>query len=87
MENENKNKDQKVKLEENQYDKDSPVEFVEKKTSQSKSTEDVKNRQEELEKFKRGELGAQHNRYNDDGTPNAGSPKMDIDTKADPKGV
>ena len=78
-------KEQPKKLEESKYDKNAPVEFVEVDDSRPETTPDVKNREADLEKFKRGELGAEQFRYNDDGTPYGESRKMDIDTKADLK--
>ena len=85
MEDKNKKVVAAKSLEENEFDKNPPVEFVENDDSRPATTPDVENREEELEKFKKGELGAEQFRYNDDGSPYTESPKMDIDTKADPK--
>ena len=85
MEDKNKKEKPVERLEEGNYDIDPPVEFVEHDASRPPTTPDVKDREEELEKFRKGELGAEGFRYNDDGPPRRGSRKMDIDTKADPK--
>ena len=84
MKNENKKEEQK-RLEESELAKKPPVELLESKSSRPKTTPDVKNRQEQLDKIKKGELGEEQFRYNDDGSPQGASQKMDIDTKADPK--
>ena len=78
-------KEQPKKLEESKYDKNPPVEFVEVGESRPESTPDTKNREDDLEKFESGEMGAEQFRYNDDGTPYGEGRKLDIDTKADPK--
>ena len=78
-------KEQPKKLEESKYDKNPPIDLVEVDESRPESTPDVKNREEDLEKFKSGEMGAEHFRYNDDGTPYGESRKLDIDTEADLK--
>lgn len=84
MKNENKKEEQK-RLEESEFDKNPPIELLESKSSRPEHTPDVDNRQEDLDKLKRGELGAEQFRYNDDGTPQGRSHKVDIDNEADPK--
>ena len=78
-------KEQPKKLEESKYDRNPPIELVEVDESRPESTPDIKNREDDLEKFESGEMGAEQFRYKDDGTPYGESRKMDIDTKADPK--
>lgn len=79
-------------LDENNYDDYPPSEFIDRVNRDSKyipqSEDDKKNKKrsdENLEKFKRGELGAEYFRYNDDGSGGGSSRKLDIDTGADPK--
>ena len=86
-----KEKDQK-KLEENNYNNNPPAEFIDSVSRDSMSvpldeeSKNVKSQSDErLEKFKRGELGAAYNRYNDDGDQLGTSRKLDIDTKSDLK--
>ena len=73
------------KLSESQFEENPPVEFIEqKKSSKEISTKrDVKHA--DLEKFKRGELGASYIGYNDDGSPHGSARKLDIETDTDPK--
>ena len=85
MDNEEKKKKSTKKLEESKYDKNPPIEILESDGSRPATTPDVEGRDEELEKFKSGEMGAEQFRYNDDGSPVGTSRKLDIDTNADPK--
>lgn len=78
-------KQQPKKLEESKFDKNAPVEFVEADDARPENTPDVENREDDLEKFESGEMGAEQFRYNDDGEPYGESRKMDIDTKTNPK--
>lgn len=73
------------KLEESKFDKNPPINLVEADASRPENTPDVENREDDLEKFESGEMGAEQFRYNDDGEPYGESRKMDIDTKTDPK--
>ena len=68
MENKaDKNKEQD-KLSENNYDTNPPTEIIQNKNRKSETpSTDETNKHADLEKFKRGELGAEHFRYNDDG--------------------
>ena len=73
-------------INENEYDDDTPIEFIERKSNKTKtSSSDESEKDAYLEKFKKGELGAEHIRYNDDGPPAGSSRKLDIDTHSDPK--
>ena len=79
-------------LDENDCENNPPAEFIDRVSRESKSValsekdKKVKSKSDErLEKFKRGELGAAHNRYNDDGDQSGASRKLDIDTKSDLK--
>ena len=69
---------QQHQFKEDEYDKNPPIEFVEKnkKEKETRTLEDDKN--DDIEKFKKGELGAEHNRYNDDGPPKGVIRKLDI---------
>ena len=81
-----KNNDKEPKkLEESNLDNNPPSEFIHPHSSRPKSTPDTKSREKDLEKFKSGELGAKHVRYNDDGAPYGVSRKIDIDTNSDLK--
>ena len=80
------------KLEKNNYDNNPPAEFIDSVSRDSmtvpmdEESKSVKSKSDErLEKFKRGELGAAHNRYNDDGDQLGTSRKLDIDTESDLK--
>ena len=73
------------KLEESKFDKNTPIDMIGPDASRPESTPDVENREDDLEKFESGEMGAEQFRYNDDGEPYGESRKMDIDTKTDPK--
>ncbi len=79
MENKNDKEEQNINLSENQYEKDPPVEFIErtKSSDETSSTDEVK--YADLEKFKRGELGASYIGYNDDGSPHGSSRKFNKD--------
>lgn len=73
-------------INENEFDADTPIEFIERKSNKSKTpSSDEREKDAYLEKFKKGELGAEHIRYNDDGPPFGSSRKLDIDTHSDPK--
>lgn len=78
-------KEQPKRLEESEYDTDPPVEFIESDGSRPQTTPDVDGRAADIEKFKTGEKGAEHFRYNDDGPPYGPSRKLDIDTETNPK--
>ncbi len=86
MENKDYADKDRDKLSENNYDTNPPTEFIESKSRKSKTTPpDESDKQNDLEKFRRGELGASHIGYNDDGSTHRESQKMDIDTEVDPK--
>ena len=80
-------------LDESDYDNNPPAEFIDRVSRESKYVplieEGDKRKEsksdERLEKFKRGELGAAHNRYNDDGDQSGATRKLDIDTKSELK--
>ena len=87
----NKEKD-RGKLSENNYDNNPPAEFINSVSRDSKSVpvddetkKDKSTSDERLEKFKRGELGAAHIRYNDDGDQKGTRRKLDIDTNSELK--
>ena len=74
------------KLNEDNLNKYSPEEFIDNVNRESKSLpfheeerKGKKTSDEELEKFKQGELGAKHFRYNDDGSGGGSSHKVNID--------
>ena len=69
MENENKKPQLPKKLKENKYNVNPPVEFVESDDARPKTTPDIKDRHDDIKKFKSGDVGAEQFRLNDDGTP------------------
>lgn len=75
------------KLSENDFDNNPPTEFIDGKGRRSKTTSSEEtDKHANLEKFKKGELGASPVGYNDDGSQQKGaSQKLDIDTKTDLK--
>lgn len=79
------NEENREELNENKHEKNPPIESNEHQNVSKKGSSDTKVRDERLEKFKKGELGAADFRYNDDGPPDGSSRKLDIDTNADLK--
>ena len=85
MENKADEKREEQKLIEDKLEKKPPVKLLEKKNFSKEISSKKDPKHADLEKFKRGELGASHIGYNDDGSTHGQSQKMDIDTEADPK--
>ena len=90
MKNKNEKQEDLSKMNESNYDP--PAEFIDSVNRESKSVpsdEESKKAKsisdQRLEKFKRGELGAAHIRYNDDGDQSGATRKLDIDTKSELK--
>lgn len=79
MENK-KEKEYQKRIEESESSKNPPI-LLESKSSRPKNTPDVDNRQEQLDKIKKGELGTAPVGYNDDGSDFKATPKKDADTK------
>ena len=69
---------QQNQLQESQYDKNPPVEFLEGKNRLKETLPVEDDKHDDLEKFEKGELGAAGTRYNDDGPPKGESRKIDI---------